>query len=496
MFVSFSFLVIVGYFILRLVNLTIIPVFADEAIYIRWSQVMRAEASLRFLPLSDGKQPLFMWLTIPFLKLIRDPLVAGRMVSVLSGFGNLIGLFTLSYLLFKRLNLSLFAAVLYLTSPFGLFFDRLALADNLLSCLFLWTFILFVLLTQEVRLDLAMIGGIFLGLALLTKSPAFFLAILLPTTLILFDFRKKEKRLRLGKLFFLWLVVYLFGLAIYNILRLGPEFHMIAIRNKDYVYSLSEVLSHPLNPLLENLGNAASWLWILATPPLFILGILGMVMSFRKHPKEALILLTWLVFPLVTQSLVAKVYTARYLLFLIPFFLVFSAYFIEFIFSFLKNKVLTIVALILIFIFPVFQEMLLINAPAGAWLPENERKGYLEMWTAGYGIKETAIYLKEVAKKEKVLVGTEGYFGTLPNGLQMYLERVPNTTVIGVGYPLESLPEQLLNGLVDNRVFLLVNDTRFKIKETQNLKLVGRYSKAGNKKTQTQENLLLFELLK
>ncbi|MEK7112149.1 MAG: hypothetical protein AAB875_02375, partial [Patescibacteria group bacterium] len=60
---------------IRLYNLNLIPVFVDEAIYIRWAQVMRAEPTLRFLPLSDGKQPLFMWLSIPFLKIFSDPLL-------------------------------------------------------------------------------------------------------------------------------------------------------------------------------------------------------------------------------------------------------------------------------------------------------------------------------------------------------------------------------------------------------------------------------------
>src|SRR3972149_3573367 len=79
--------------ILRLVNLDSLPVFADEAIYVRWAQVMRAEATLRFLPLTDGKQPLFMWLVIPFLKIIRDPLFAGRVTSVFAGVGTLVGIF-------------------------------------------------------------------------------------------------------------------------------------------------------------------------------------------------------------------------------------------------------------------------------------------------------------------------------------------------------------------------------------------------------------------
>ncbi|MBM3209681.1 hypothetical protein FJZ40_05350, partial [Candidatus Shapirobacteria bacterium] len=72
----FAPLILALFFLFRLYDLTIIPVFADEAIYIRWAQVMRAEPTLRFLPLFDGKQPLFMWLVIPFLKLISDPLVA------------------------------------------------------------------------------------------------------------------------------------------------------------------------------------------------------------------------------------------------------------------------------------------------------------------------------------------------------------------------------------------------------------------------------------
>jgi predicted membrane-bound mannosyltransferase len=78
-------LIIILGILLRLLNLNSLPVFADEAIYVRWSQVMQAEPGLRFLPLSDGKQPLYMWLTIPFLKLVTDPLLAGRVLTALSG---------------------------------------------------------------------------------------------------------------------------------------------------------------------------------------------------------------------------------------------------------------------------------------------------------------------------------------------------------------------------------------------------------------------------
>ena len=91
------------FFALRLINLNGLPVFVDEAIYIRWAQIMRSEATLRFLPLQDGKQPLFMWSMIPMFKVFADPVIAGRVLSVLAGFGSLLGLTTLSFLLFSSM---------------------------------------------------------------------------------------------------------------------------------------------------------------------------------------------------------------------------------------------------------------------------------------------------------------------------------------------------------------------------------------------------------
>lgn len=157
--------------IIRLINLNSLPVFADEAIYVRWSQVMRAESTLRFLPLSDGKQPLFMWITIPFLKVINDPLIAGRVVSVLSGVGTVVGVFALSYLLFNSKKVSLIASFLYSIIPFSFFFDRLALVDSLLTFFSVWSVFFAVLTIKTLRLDLAMITGFFLGIVRLNRNP-------------------------------------------------------------------------------------------------------------------------------------------------------------------------------------------------------------------------------------------------------------------------------------------------------------------------------------
>jgi len=484
---------ILAYFVTRLINLTIIPVFVDEAIYIRWAQVMRAVSTLRFLPLSDGKQPLFMWLIMPFLKIFSDPLVAGRLVSVGAGLGTMVGIFTLSLLLFKKKEVAFLGAILYLISPFTFFFDRLALADGLLSFFGIWVIVGAVGLAKEKRLDLAMITGVLLGLGLITKSPALFFALLLPTTIIL-NGRMMMRPYNIVKLVFLWGVVYLFGFAIYNILRLGPEFQMIAIRNKDYVFSFREVLSHPLNPFWGNLKSVIEWFWIFLTPLSFVSAITGGVLVLKRHLKEGGLLWLWLLIPLLGQSAVAKVYTARYILFTVPIFLIFAAYLLWKIFSSLKSRWITTLVLIVFFVVPVYQIALLLVNPQKAWLPKNERYGYLEIWTAGYGIKEAADYLREVAKKENVLVGTEGYFGTLPEGLQIYLEKAPRVTVIGLGEPIREISNRLTSGLINNSVFLLVNDSRLMVNNRNNLHLIGQYPKAVAKDGK-RENLLFFEVL-
>ena len=251
----------------RLINLNSIPVFVDEAIYVRWSQVMRAEPTLRFLPLSDGKQPLFMWLTIPFLKLVSDPLIAGRLISVAAGLGTLIGLSTLSFLLFNSFVVPAISALLYAVIPFTMFFDRMALVDSLLAMFGVWSLVFSLSFARSHRTDMAMLAGFAIGGGLLTKSPAIFfylwllLCFVFPLNYI--SLRKDAKKILLGLVF-----IIVISQGMYAVLRLGPGFGLIGSRNQDYVFSLKEVIAHPLNPSWGNLKTTLNWFWLLFTPPL------------------------------------------------------------------------------------------------------------------------------------------------------------------------------------------------------------------------------------
>ncbi len=473
--------------ILRLWNLNALPIFADEAIYVRWSQVMRAESTLRFLPLSDGKQPLFMWATIPFLKLVSDPLLAGRALSVLAGLGSVIGIGLASYFLFFNIRLSLLAALLAATLPYLVFFDRMALADSLLAMFLVWTFNFSYLSFIHRRLDLAMFAGFALGFAWLTKSPAIFAFGLLPLNFLLV----KPHPRHLAYL----LTTYVIAFGMYNILRLGPEFHMIALRNADYTFPFAEILTHPLDPLISHLKDSFLFLAYFLTPLGLLAAISGILAGGRSHWQSRLVLAAWWLGPTLTQSAIARAFTARYLLFTIPFAILLIAHALEHIGQRTQKHFLSIAAAGLIVIPALAMDYLAVTRPESLPLPRIERSGYLEDWTAGYGLRDISQRLRQYSTAGPVLVGSEGYFGTPFDALKLYSNDLSSIRIIGVGVWIDSVSDKLKSALSDNQVFLVVNSTRLHADPDQlRLRLISSYPKAY-KPDGTREYLLFFQVL-
>jgi len=532
-----AFLLIVFYLFTRLYHLNILPVFCDEAIYIRWAQIMKSVPSLWSVPLSDGKQPLFMWFVVPLLGFFSNPLFAGRLVSVLAGLFTMIGAGVLSWLVFRKREISFYTMILYLFVPFGLFFDRMALVDSLLCFFITWSFVFAVWLGKTGRFYFAILLGASLGAGWLTKSPAMIFVAILPLTALVIRIAgerqsKKTRGLKMKEIkewtyfFFLLLTAVFLAFFTYNLLRLAPEFYMIALRNKDYVWPFSELLRHPLDPLLPHLKDVWRYYHHYATWPVFILGLLGIVFSFREKATRlwgAVLLVVW-VTPLILEAAVAKVFTARYILFGLPVFLVFVGYglwvgslIMEKVMQKMINKSwsrkwLVGIGMVVVLIPSLYFDWQLWRNPSLAPLPKDEYAGYLEDWTAGWGIKESADYLKELPRDRNITVGTEGFFGTLPEGLQIYLERERKTSsaylererktssaylegekkivVIGVGLPIKTVPEPLVNAKkADDRVYLVVNESRMVMENQEGLSLIDEYEKPGGDK------LLFFEVL-
>jgi hypothetical protein len=229
---------------------------------------------------------------------------------------------------------------------------------------------------------------------------------------------------------------------------------------------------------------------------ILILFVAAFIFGVKKYWKEQLVLSVWLMAPIILVSEFAKVLTARYILYSIPFLIIIAAS------AFVADNKLVKKALVVVLVFLVAQglyfDRLLLVSPEKANLPRSERSGYLEEWTAGHGIAETAKFLiqeQTLKPNEKIVIGTEGFFGTLPDGLQIYLNSHPEITAIGVGLNFTDLPSQLINAKrAGDTTYFLVNESRLhNSSEKLGLVLVNKFPKA-QKPDGTYDSLLLFEV--
>src|SRR2546423_1153763 len=88
---------IVAYVATRSLNIANLPVFGDEAEYTWYAQTALHDPAERFISLTVGKQPLFIWLEMFFMRVLPNPLLAGRIESIAAGLVTMIGIAFLSY---------------------------------------------------------------------------------------------------------------------------------------------------------------------------------------------------------------------------------------------------------------------------------------------------------------------------------------------------------------------------------------------------------------
>jgi len=241
--------------------------------------------------------------------------------------------------------------------------------------------------------------------------------------------------------------------------------------------------------------------------PILVMGLIGLLVNWKKYWKEKIFLLGWFFFPLLVQSEYARVFTVRYILYiLIPFFILAANSFLE---TRKIIRILTVLIFVLFITTSLFFNWRILTNPSLANLPNSERSGYLEEWTAGDGIKEISEYLRGEQAKEpnkKIVVGTEGFFGTLPDGLQMYLNDVPAITIIGTGLDFKEVPQSLMESKkFGNITYFIVNKSRIEADPDKlGLQLIAAYPKALRinyesreyKLKGPQEVLYFYEVLK
>ncbi len=436
-------LLALAYFLFRLYGIMSLPIFTDEAIYIRWSQIARFDASWRFISLTDGKQPLFIWLNVTLIRVIHDPLLSGRLISVFAGFATMTGLFFLGRELFKNRWIGILSALLYLIFPFALVYDRMALYDSLVGTFAVWSLYLEVLLIRRLRLDLALILGMVLGGGILTKTSGFFSIYLMPFLLLIFDWKSKKIWERFLKIIILALVSIILAYGYYSVLRLSPFFHIINEKNSIFVHSVSEWLTHPVRDLRSNLNGLVDWFTTYFTG-LFILLAIGAFFIKKEYLREKLLLFVWFLFPFAALALFGKILYPRFIFFMTLFLLPLVAFSIYSLFNRIKNKRIAFALLLLILIVPLRSDFFILSGLSKAPIPKLDLEQYINGWPAGGGVREAVNFFKAKALDEKIFVATEGTFGLMPYSIEIYLNQNPNVTIFGF-WPVEKPPIEMIN---------------------------------------------------
>ncbi|MDZ7586648.1 MAG: glycosyltransferase family 39 protein [Patescibacteria group bacterium] len=452
--------------ITRFVNLGLLPIFADEAIYIRWAQLIWQKTYYFFIPLSDGKTPLFMWLLAPLLKLGADPLLTGRVLSVAAGLATLTGVYLLTKKLFSA-KTALVASILVIFQPFLLFYDRLSLTDSLLTALVVWSFYLTYLLFSRPSLKLGALLGLFAGAVLLTK-PSGLLFLLL--NILLIQVKNIKKLIKPG------LLAAIITAGLYNFLRLSSAFHLINSRSQDYLRSNQEIIHGFFQYFLPTFKVFFSWLISYLSWPAILLIMLSLLLAIKKKTSIIIILFIWALVPLLVQVSIGKIIYPRYLLPIIPFLLIILSW------GLTRIKLSWLLAIIFLFYWFKFDWFLLTN-PAQAPLDPWEGNQYLQQWSAGYGLKEITDYLNNLPRDQQVLVATEGSFGTLPNGLQIFFNQSNYIEILGVGFPDKTVSPAMEQALKEGKkVYLVVNFHRYNLTAENRLKLIAEYPRPGGEK--------------
>lgn len=448
--------IIVVYLSLTFSGLTKLPIFVDEALYLRWGQIAGADATWRFISLTDGKQPLFTWAVVPFMKYFGDPLYGGRFVSALCGLFTLLGVMYSSWLLSGK-KLAFWAGLITLCSPFLFFYNRFAVMEGMMMMFAIWIFNFSILLARTRRLDIALILGMWTGLALLVKSPAMFFMLLIPSAYLLeLDFKKIFTK---ETLHFVVLVLIAWSLAeiINNIQRLSPWMHMIKEKNSFFIVPYDEIFKDPKR-LLNNFLDIWRWHAHYTTIPVLFTALFGTILWLKRHWQKGLLAFAWFFLPVFGTVLLAKLFAPRYMVFTTPFLLLLAGYALSSINKF-KHQ---LIAVGLLSILPLSQIFSLITDPIHySFLKMDE--GYVNGWSAGNGTKQIADWAVDRIKEtnQPLTIFTEGTFGILPHGLELYAQgRTQKLTITGV-YPIGDIPPANIVAYAHDHAetYLVLNNT-------------------------------------
>ena len=454
----FPVLLIIFYFLVNLYKLTALPVFADEAIYIRWAQIIIDDwQRYLFYPMNDGKTPLLMWLIVPLQFLFKSQLFAARLVSVFAGLISMIFVGLISFELFKKRKTAYLAMMLYTILPFTFFYHRLAITDALMLSNLTMAYYFSIKAIKTKKNVFYLFLALTFFLALFSKTPAIlFLPIFYLNLFIEKNFKWKKFTISFVKLSLSLIIA---ASLLYSFRFITPLFPQLFSVGGNFLYPIDKALSSDVFAI--SWSNFKFFGQQLITYLSVVLLIFALPF-YKEKRKEQLILVLSAIGFLLPLMIMGKIIYPRYLMPSSLFLIISAAYSL----TNKKHRVINLLALIYLFSFSfkfIYPSYFNVNQIPFTRI---DQKQFLEEWSSGHGIKETVEYIKELSQENSIAIATEGSFGTLPDGLLLYFHRkdVSNIYIEGIGQPVREIPKEFLDKASDfDQKILVVNSYRLEM---------------------------------
>jgi len=266
---------------LRVARLGALPIFVDESLYTRATQIVATgpvPGTLLVMasPSYGGNPPLFSWLAAPLTRLILDPLLATRLASALIGTLGMLGTWAVGRALWGPAA-ALLAGLFYTLCPYLLFYNRLALLDGLVATCGAWTLLFAITLSRRGRVRDAAALGLCLAAALLTKILAVDL-LLLPLLAIATAPCGRRSRVARGAA----LAVALGVLPFLVVLSMPYDNTPAAFALHGHLQTGGGA-ARLVHTLQSQAGVWETALWLYLTPPILLLGVLGLWAARRDR---------------------------------------------------------------------------------------------------------------------------------------------------------------------------------------------------------------------
>lgn len=404
------------YFASRLVWLAKYPIFNDESIYLRYGRVMLTVPNQAWYSLSDsGKQPLMYWLYGVAMSLIQDPLVAGRIVTVLLAAATPLACYLLGTAVAGR-RAGIIAACMAILAPLLLFFDRLALVDSVLTALFAWILVVLVRFDSKHALLNGMFLGVLVGTSLWIKSTGIIFAGIALVGLMYVYKKNVLTQLLPGITGFGFMVLMVF-LPLY----LRPEYaHVIAMAH-EYTYSLSELFTSGLGHVPGNMLNLMLVYAGYLTPVALV------CIFFKRNITEKgprILFFSWLA-SVGMLVIFARSVHGRYLLFTTIPVIVLTATVVS------RRFWLTVITLM-----PMAAlSIILVLNPSGffhlypQWrVYQSEANQYIDGWSSGYGVKEALEAVDKDRNEKPAIIATRWDSGNPEDAMYVLAPLFPGLT--------------------------------------------------------------------